>query len=120
VFVTVPVAGWWLWPERVRPEAPFLAALAVSYSAPMVVGLFKYGRLTNHHTWAGKVSGWLLGISGAVLIAGGSAWWLRVAVAVVALADVEEIAITAMMPRWRASVPTLWHAIKARESRYGC
>lgn len=113
-FVTVPVSGWWLWPEQVRPEAPFLIALAVSYSAPIAIGFLKYGRLTNHHTWAGKVSACTLAACAAVLVAGGSPWLFRMAVAVVVFADVEEIAITALLPRWRTNVPTLWHAMRER------
>jgi CDP-diacylglycerol--glycerol-3-phosphate 3-phosphatidyltransferase len=113
VFVTVPVAGWWLWPERVHPEAPVLAALAVSYALPIAAGWIKYGRLTNHHTWAGKASGWLLGIAGALLIVGASPWWLRAAVAIVVLADVEEVAITIVEPEW-TTVPSLWHVVRER------
>jgi cardiolipin synthase len=113
-FVTVPIGGWWLWPERVHPEAAVLALLAVSYGAPIAAGWIKYGRLTNHHTWAGKASGWLLGIAGALLIAGASPWWLRGAVAIVVLADVEEVAITIVEPEWTPSVPTFWHAVRKR------
>ncbi|HJQ83532.1 MAG TPA: CDP-alcohol phosphatidyltransferase family protein [Candidatus Binatia bacterium] len=119
VFVTVPVAGWWLWPERVRPEAPFLVVLAVSYAAPIVVGLAKYGRLTNHHTWAGKLSGWLLGLSGAAFIVGASPWWLRAAIAVVVVADLEEIAITLFAAPQPTGVPTLWHAMRQTRSGVG-
>lgn len=112
VFVSVPVCGWLLWPDVVRAEAPFVVALAISYASPIAAGFVKYGRFTNHHTWAGKLSGWLLAVSAVVLVAGGPPWPFRVAVAVVVIADVEEIAITAILPRWRASVPTVWHALR--------
>jgi phosphatidylglycerophosphate synthase len=94
VFVTVPVCGWWLWPDRVRPEAPFLCVLAVSYTAPIVVGYAKYGRLTNHRTWGGKASAIVLAAAGLILVAGGSPWFLRVATLIVVLSDLQEIAIT--------------------------
>jgi CDP-diacylglycerol--glycerol-3-phosphate 3-phosphatidyltransferase len=113
-FVTVPVSGWWLWPEQVRPEAPFLVVLALSYLAPIAIGCLKYGRFTNHHTWAGKLSACTLAVSAAILVAGGSPWPFRMAVAVVVVADVEEIAITALLPHWQASVPTVWHAMRER------
>jgi phosphatidylglycerophosphate synthase len=120
LFVTVPVCGWLLWPDVVRAEAPFLVGLVLSYSAPIVVGFAKYGRFTNHHTWAGKLSGWLLAMSAVVLVAGGPSWPFRVAVAVVVVADVEEIAITLLLPRWRASVPTVWHALRDRVTAPAC
>jgi CDP-diacylglycerol--glycerol-3-phosphate 3-phosphatidyltransferase len=110
----VPLCGWWLWPERVRPEAPFVAILVLSYATPIVVGWLKYGRLTNHHTWAGRVSNVVLATAAVVLVTGGSAWVFRAAVAVVVLGDVEELLITAVLPEWRQSVPTLWHAVRSR------
>jgi CDP-diacylglycerol--glycerol-3-phosphate 3-phosphatidyltransferase len=113
-FVAIPLGGWWLWPERLRPEAPFLAALALSYAAPIAVALGRYGRLPSHRTWGGRLSACLLAAAALLLVAGGSPWPFRVAVAVVILADLEEIAITAILPRDHASVPTLWHALRAR------
>jgi CDP-diacylglycerol--glycerol-3-phosphate 3-phosphatidyltransferase len=112
LFVTVPACGWLLWPDVVRSEAPFLVALAISYASPIAIGFVKYRRFTNHHTWAGKLSGSLLAVTAVVLVAGGSPWPFRVAVAVVVLADLEEIAITAIQPRWRPVVPTVWHALR--------
>jgi CDP-diacylglycerol--glycerol-3-phosphate 3-phosphatidyltransferase len=113
-YVTVPVGGWWLWPERVLAELPFVAVLAVSYLSPVALGWWKYGRLTNHHTWGGKISGIALAAGAASLVAGGPGWVFRAAVAVVVLADVEEVAITMLLPRWRASVPSLWHVVTGR------
>jgi CDP-diacylglycerol--glycerol-3-phosphate 3-phosphatidyltransferase len=113
-YVTVPLCGWWLWPERVRPEMPFVAVLGVSYLSPIALGWWKYGRLTNHHTWGGKVSGVLLAGAAVVLVAGGPGWLFRAAVGVVVAADVEEVAIMIVLPQWRASVPSLWHVLTGR------
>jgi len=120
LFATVPICGSLLWPDVVRTEAPFLVVLVLSYAAPIAVGLAKYGRFTNHHTWAGKLSGWLLAVSAVVLVAGAPSWPFRIAVAVVVVADVEEIAITVLLPHWRASVPTVWHALRGEVSAPAC
>lgn len=112
VFVAIPIGGWWLWPDALRPQWPFLLVLAISYATPIVVALFRYGRPASHRTWGGRLSAWLLGASAVVLIAGGPAWPFHIAVAVVVLADVEEVAITALLPRDRANVPSLWHALR--------
>jgi CDP-diacylglycerol--glycerol-3-phosphate 3-phosphatidyltransferase len=98
VYVTVPVCGWWLWPEQVRPEAPFLLVLAVSYLSPIAVGWARHGRLTNHHTLSGKVSTILLAAASVALIAGGPPWPFRLATLIVVLADLEEIVLV-MRPR---------------------
>jgi len=101
VYVTVPVCGWWLWPEQVRPEAPFLLVLAISYLSPIAAGWLKYGRLTNHHTWSGKVSTIVLAVASFALIAGGPPWLFRLATLIVVLSDLEEIALT-LRPRGQA------------------
>ncbi|MBM3676250.1 MAG: hypothetical protein FJW96_15605 [Actinobacteria bacterium] len=112
--LTVPVCGWWLWPDRVRPEMPYLIAVAISYACPIAIGLLKYRRLTNHHTWGGKLSAALLAGGALILVAGASPWLFRIATGAVVLADLEEIAIIALLPRWRTSVPSLWHAMRSR------
>jgi CDP-diacylglycerol--glycerol-3-phosphate 3-phosphatidyltransferase len=114
LYVTVPVCGWWLWPERIHPQLPYVAVLAVSYLTPIALGWWKFGRLTNHHTWGGKLSGVVLALAAIVLVAGGPGWPFRAAVAVVVAADVEEVAITLVLPCWRASVPSLSHVLAER------
>jgi phosphatidylglycerophosphate synthase len=118
-YVAIPLGGWWLWSARLRPEAPFLIVLALSYASPIAIGFRKYGRLTSHRTWGGRLSAWLLAAGALVLVAGGSAWLFRVAVAVVVLADLEEIAITAVLPRGRSAGPSLYHTLRDRDAGAG-
>ena len=99
VYVTVPVCGWWLWPEQVRPEAPTLLVLAASYLSPIAIGWARYGRLTNHRTVSGRVSTILLTAGAVILVAGGSPWFLRAATLIVVLSDIQEIALTLRAPR---------------------
>jgi CDP-diacylglycerol--glycerol-3-phosphate 3-phosphatidyltransferase len=113
-YLAIPLGGWWLWSQRLRPELPFLIALGVSYASPIALGYLKYGRLTSHRTWAGRLSAWLLATGALLLIAGVSPWPFRFAVVVVVLADLEEIAITAVLPRGARSGPSLYHVLRAR------
>ncbi|MFN8643410.1 MAG: CDP-alcohol phosphatidyltransferase family protein [Candidatus Binatia bacterium] len=115
-YLAIPLAGWWLWADRLRPELPVLAVLALSYASPIAVGFLKYRRLTSHRTWAGRLSAWLLGAGALLLIAGVSPWPFRLAVAVVVLADIEEIAITALLPAGARGGPSLYHVLRARTS----
>jgi CDP-diacylglycerol--glycerol-3-phosphate 3-phosphatidyltransferase len=115
-YLSIPVCGWWLWPQRLQPELPYLLVLAVSYAAPFAFGFVRYRDLASHHTWGGRISAWILGSTALLLIAGGSPWPFRAAVVIVVLADIEEIAISAIAPR-DACVPTLWHALRDRRAR---
>lgn len=114
LYGTMPLGGWWLWPDRIRPELPALLVLGASYAAPIVLGFVRFRRLTNHRTPAGRLSAWLLGAGGLLLIGGCSPWPFRLAVLVVVLADLEEIAISAALPRDTPSASSLQRAARAR------
>ena len=49
------------------------------------------------------------------LVAAQSDALFHAATVVLALSAVEEIAITAVLPSWRSDVPSLVHALRARE-----
>jgi CDP-diacylglycerol--glycerol-3-phosphate 3-phosphatidyltransferase len=119
IYMTVPLGAWWLWPEVILREAPFAAAVVASYALPVAFGFLKYRRLTSYHTWGAKLSGVLLSVGAFLLFAGGPAWTFRLAVAVLVLAELEEIAITAVLPEWRANVPTLRQALRLRREIKG-
>lgn len=111
-FATLPLFAWWLWPDLLRTESAWVAAGILAFALPTFVGWLRFGRLTSYHTWLAKLSSWLVGGSALLLFAGGPAWPFHVAVVVLALEAAEELAITALLPRWRADVPTLWHALQ--------
>ena len=46
-----------------------------------------------------------------VFFANGPGWPFRIAMPIVIIACLEEIAMTALLPEWRASVSSLWHAL---------
>lgn len=112
LYMTVPVCAWLLWPDLIMREIHFVSVAAASFTLPVAIGLIKYGRLTSYHTWGAKLSAVLLGISAPLLFAGGPAWPFRLSTVVLALAELEEIAITINLPRWRANVPSLYHALR--------
>lgn len=116
LYLTIPVAAWWLWPEVIAPEATAVGIILASYVATTLLGLLRYRRLECFHTWGGRISGAVLAVSALVLLAGGPTWPMRVAAAIVVLADLEEIAMQALLPTWRYDVPSLWHAMRQRRS----
>ena len=109
-YLTVPLCAWWLWPELIRREAWYAAAIVAAYVFPIVLGYLKYGRLTAYHTYGAKLSVVVVGASALVLFVGGPPEPFRVATWILVLAELEEIAITTLLPEWRANVPSILHA----------
>ncbi len=118
-FMTVPICAWWLWPELIRREGVYAAALVAAYVFPITLGYLKYGRLTAYHTYGAKLSAVVVGSSALVLFLGGPPEPFRVAVAILVLAELEEIAITTILPEWHANVPSILHARRLLRSGSG-
>jgi CDP-diacylglycerol--glycerol-3-phosphate 3-phosphatidyltransferase len=114
-WATLPLFLFWLWPDLLRAEAPFVAAAALAFALPTLAGLLRFGRLTSYHTFGAKLCSWLMAAGALALVVAGSATLFHVATAVLAVAALEELAITALLPAWQADVPSLWHALRARD-----
>lgn len=98
------VAGQWAW----------IAAAVVSYGLSWLASWLKFGRLPSYHTYAAK-GVWVLVCAGIVCLLGEiSPWPFRLAMVCVAIANVEAIAITNVLPECRVDVPTIWHARRAK------
>lgn len=110
IYLTVPLCAWWLWPELIRREAWYAAAVVASYTFPIALGYLKYGRLTSYHTYGAKLSAVVLGASALLLFAGGPPLPFRIATWVLVAAELEEIAITTLLPEWHSNVPSVLHA----------
>jgi cardiolipin synthase (CMP-forming) len=110
-WATLPLAAWWLRPDFVRAEGGWLAIAVATYALPVAIGYVKFGRLTSYHTRLARLSAYAGGASALVVFAGGSALPFRMATALFAVAELEEIAITAVLTEWRADVRSLHDAL---------
>ncbi len=115
-YMTVPLCAWWLWPDLIRREAWYAAAIVTSYVFPIVLGYLKYGRLTAYHTYGAKLSAVVIGASALALFAGGPPLPFRIATWILVLAELEEIAITTILPEWRTNVSSILHARRLLKS----
>jgi len=103
-YAVLPFCGWWLRPDVLRAEAGWIALAIFFYLAAIIIGLLKFKRLISYHTWGVKLSAIVFGAAVVVFFAGGPGWVFRVAAPVAVLAELEEIAITFMLPEWRTNV----------------
>jgi hypothetical protein len=93
----------------------FVVCVAVSLATDVLDGrLARRGRLTSYHTRGAKLAAYLGGRGALVVFASGRAFSFRLATAALALAEIEEIAITLTLREWRADVPSLAYALALR------
>ena len=114
LYLTTPIGVVLLLPWMLDREWVTLATIVGSYIVPITAGVIRYRRLTAYHTIAAKVSGTALSAAGVWLIATGDVSPLRVAAAILVVSAVEELAITTVLPEWRANVPSLRAARRLR------
>lgn len=110
--IAVPVCAWWLWPDAIQQVSPFVITMVVSSAVTITFGFLKYGRLTSYHAWGSKLATVLIIGTALILFVGGPAWPFQLSTPILVLAQIEQIAMTAILPEWRPNVPSLWHAIK--------
>jgi CDP-diacylglycerol--glycerol-3-phosphate 3-phosphatidyltransferase len=114
IILALPVSVLLLWPAIIRREAPFILTAVACYLVPTVVGVVKYRRPTSYHTWGAKCAAVVVGVALLILFAGGSPWPFRLAIPLVVLEAIEEVAMTLMLREWHADVHSVWHAVRLR------
>jgi CDP-diacylglycerol--glycerol-3-phosphate 3-phosphatidyltransferase len=112
IYITMPISAWWLWPEIMRQEAPFVVLAVMSFVLPAVVGIVKFGSFTHYHTWGVKIAAICVGTSVTIAFAGGPTWPFRLATPICILAALEQMAITFVLSKSRSNVRSLWHVLK--------
>ena len=106
-YLAAPLGAWAAFPVIRAEQGVTTAVILASYALPVLYGFQKYRRLTAYHTLAARAVGALLPAGFVLLLAAGEDWLLHAAAVVLALSAMEEIAITASLPRWRTNVPSL-------------
>ena len=111
-YAVFPLCAWWLYRDQVLAQAGFVIAALIAFVAPTLIGLAKYRRITSYHTWGAKLCAIFMG-AGLLLFLGFDVPGLfQGAVVLLLLSAIEEIAITAVLPQWRANVPSIFSALR--------
>jgi len=109
-----PPAAVWLQPALLRANAALIAMALVAYLAPIAFGFLKYRRLTSYHTRLATLMAYFMGFGIVCFLAGWSDIPFRLACVLLVISQIEEIAITALLPAWRANVRDFRAALRAR------
>lgn len=113
-YACVPLCAYWLRPELVQDEAATFWTIVGALAVPVVYAFIKYGALTSYHTRGTVLASYLIGGGVLLLFAGGPFWPVRIAAAVLVAAELEELAITLVLPRPVPLVGSLRQAWKTR------
>jgi CDP-diacylglycerol--glycerol-3-phosphate 3-phosphatidyltransferase len=114
-YVAALLAAWHLHSELLLPYLPSLGALLALEAARYAFDYRKFGKEASYHMWSSKLWGIAL-FTGffALLVCGVAGWPVSLAIYIGFLADFEGLAISLVLRRWRADVPTIFHAIRLR------
>lgn len=114
MYAAMVVGLWWLRQEAVWEVRWFIFAVAVSYAVLVVAGMWRFGRLPTYHTRGAKTSWLLIGVGVIVLFADGPAWPFGLGLIAVVLTNVEALAISFVLRRYRDDVTSIFEAVRRR------
>jgi phosphatidylglycerophosphate synthase len=106
----------WLWPDFINERLWMIVIVLGVYAVSFAIGFLRFRRLNAFHSWAGKTTAVLMAVGMVVWFVGGPGWVFNAALGVSLLSGIEQIAIASVIPVWRTTVPTLWHAIEFRRT----
>ena len=114
LYLALGISCWWLEEEAIRRGWGWFAAVGATWLLSAFVSLARFRKMPSYHTRGAKVS-WLIAGSAAIhWILTGRPTFVPWALAVVTLTNLEAMAIGAVLPRWRANVPSIVHALRVR------
>lgn len=113
-YMAVALGAWLQWPERIEREAPFILLAIAVFILPAAVSIVKFKRFASYHTWITKVSALLMSLGIFALLVFDLSWPFYVAVAVLVVEAVENIAITLTLDAPETDIRSWWHLRRRR------
>ena len=115
----VSVYGIWTFYPEVLREHAWLCGTAVGlWLLEDLLALARYGRLSSFHTYLSKIVANVLGaFIGWLFLFGFEPWLLYLAAGMSIVASLEELALLAVLPTWRADVRGLWWVLREERGR---
>lgn len=117
-FISVAFAVWHLYPEAVRDRWMPISVLVLLEACRYVLDFSKFRREASYHMWSSKL--WALSLfagffSLLVFLSDGALVDLMIYLGI--LCDLEGVAISLVLRKWKSDVPTIFHAIKLRREQ---
>ena len=112
IWVAFPIGAWWLWPDIVVREAPYVILALVCLLLPSAVAFAKYREVPGYHTWSAKLSAVLMGIGVPLLLIFDVSGPFRAASLFLLVAAVDEVVITLLLAECHHDVSSAFHALR--------
>lgn len=114
-YLSAAFAAWWVHPDAISELAAGIAILIGLELGRYAFDWWKFGREASYHMWSSKLWGIAL-FAGlfSLLALGVTSWPVAAAVYLGILADIEGLAISAVLRDWQTDVPTIAHAWRLR------
>lgn len=114
LWLAFPLGVWWLWPELIAREAPYVMLAIACLLLPTAVAYAKYRAVPGYHTRLAKLSAVMMAISVPLLLLFDVPWPFRVTAVYLVVCAIDELGITYFSDRCRHDVPSLVHAARDR------
>jgi len=113
-YLAAVIAASHLYPAAITERWAPLCLLAALEAGRYAFDFIKFRREASYHMWSSKLWGIALFIGfAALLVEGADGLLVSVAIYVGIIADLEGLAISAVLREWKSDVPTLFHAVSA-------
>ncbi len=99
----------WMRGPIIYDEVLWLVGVPITYAVSFFFALAKLGRSPSYHTYLAKSCWVLIGCAALVVVSTGRAWPVRVVSLAICVSNVEDIGITALLPRARTDVTSFCH-----------
>ena len=117
-YTSLPLCAWWLRPDLVQADAVTFWALVAAFAVPVAFHFIKYGELTAAPARAASIAAHVVAGAAAILFGLGPIWPLYIAAALLVAAALEQVAITALLPRPIGEARSLPMALRIRRESF--
>jgi CDP-diacylglycerol---glycerol-3-phosphate 3-phosphatidyltransferase len=103
-YMAVTFGAWLQWPERIERETFVILFAVAVFILPALVSIIKFHRFASYHTLITKVAAVLMSLAIFALLLFDRSWPLYIAVTVLSIEAVENIAITLSLKEPRTDI----------------
>ncbi|WP_460035004.1 CDP-alcohol phosphatidyltransferase family protein [Methylothermus subterraneus] len=115
-YVAAAFAAWYLYPQVIAEHWVALTILEALELSRYALDIAKFRREASYHMWSAKAWGLVLFTAFFGLLAlGCTGAWVAAPIYVGIISDLEGLAVSLVLPEWRADVPSIFHAVKLRK-----
>ncbi|MEJ2500200.1 MAG: CDP-alcohol phosphatidyltransferase family protein [Campylobacterales bacterium] len=107
-YLAVAFGAWLQWPERIEREAFVILFAVFVFVLPAAVSIFKFHRFASYHTLITKITAVLMSLGIFALLVFDVSWPFHIAVGMLVIEAVENIAITLALDAPRTDIASYW------------